>query len=418
MADKTFMQKLYELPKWVLATGGVVIIALLAYGMYLLVFGTSKGPEPVDAGPVIINMPDASGDEFDKSRADLYREGDYAGRRRGDAIDDYWDTLGGDLVSSGEVEQEEDDFSYLDNGEYTEAEKRLIRMGVKTRAEVDREHEEMAAFRRSLQHSSGGASSSSGSQGRMTRAQKDSQYNARLEQAIEMAARLQAMNGTGDAPAAGDAGDDDESRHIEIEEEPAVLPLESFSDDDIISSLEGPSRSVGTGTAAVRRPVKATFLKDEKISSGARVIIRLMQDLTLSDGTQIPVNTHLTGICNISRRLKIQVTSLHYGGKMYATNLTIFDNDGTEGIYCPLVEDAKRKSQTAKMIAGEVVSGVGSIAGSALSGNPMVGRVARSSLSGVTSSINSDGSMSVNVTAGYEFYVYENVKEEQGRGKK
>ena len=417
MADKNFMQKLYELPKWVLAAGGVLLITLLAYGMYLLVFGADKESEPVDAGSVIINMPDASGDEFDKTRADMYREGDYAGRRRGASIDDYWNSLGGgDLVSSGDVEEEED-FSYLDNGEYTEAEKRMIRSGIKTRAEIDRNHEEMAAFRESL-HSSSGGSSSSGSNRYvpMTRAQKDSQYNARMEQAIEMAARLQAMNNP--QASVSEKTEEEDYQHIDVEEEPVVIPLESFSDEEIISSLDGPSNSVGTGTSAVRRPVKATFLKDEKVSSGARVVIRLMQDLTLSDGTQIPVNTHLMGICTIGRRLRIQVTSLHYGGRMYSTNLSIFDNDGTEGIYCPLVEEGKRKSSAAKKIAGEVVTSVGTVASSMLSGNPMVGRMAGSSLSGVTSTINSDGSTTVNVTAGYEFYVYENIKEESGRGKK
>ena len=138
-----------------------------------------------------------------------------------------------------------------------------------------------------------------------------------------------------------------------------------------------------------------------------------MQDLTLSDGTVIPANTHITGTCSFSRRLKIKVSMLHYGNRMFATDLSVYDNDGTEGIYCPLAEETTKKNKKAKDIASGAVGAAGSVAGTLLTGNPFIGRVATSGISTITSSINNDGSISVNVSSGYEFYIYENVKEEK-----
>ena len=419
------MDRLSGLPKWILVTGGVLLVSLIGYGMFYIAFGMNRKVETVDPSTITLDMPDAADNDYSKSRLDSYREGDYMSRVSANPVDDYWNSLGGDLVS-GEGDPMED-FSYLDSGEYSAAEKKLIMGGVKTRAEVDAEHARMKAFEQYMGGDSAAApaaSSAPASPLQMTQAQRDSLQYARMEKALEMAMRYQS-SGTPAVPAAQPASvreeeaaeqqPQDEERRLEIQKE---LPVESFGGDGIISSLDGPSDGTVPipGGSVVRRPIKATFLKNEKITSGERVIIRLMQDLTLSDGTLIPANTHITGICTLGRRLKISVKTLHYGGRMFQTDLSVYDNDGTEGIYCPLAESAEKKSRKAKEVAGGVVSAIGSTAGTLLTGSPVVGRLAAPGIAGITSSLNSDGSVAVNITSGYEFYVYENVKEEKAYG--
>ena len=423
MADNTLMDKLSSMPKWLLVTGGVLLVSLLGYGMFYLAFGMNKKPDMVDASTITLDMPDAAGNGYDKSRLDSYREGDYLANSGRNPVDDYWNSLGGDLVSGGGdlSSPGSDDMSFLNSGEYSEAEKKMILGGVKTREEIDAEHARKRAFEQFSSGSSGSQAGGGVSSRPLTQAQKDSVYMARMEKAYEMAMRYQNPG----VPASPSPEPQAEERQIEEEEEKErqldlqkELPMDSFTGDGIISSLDnsGDNGSVDTRGGASRRPIKATFLKNEKISNGERVIIRLMQDLTLSDGTVIPTNTHITGTCNFGKRLRINVKTLHYAGRMFPTDLSVYDNDGTEGIYCPLAEASEKKSKKLKEVAGGVVSAVGSTAGTLLTGNPFIGRVATTGLSGITSSFNQDGSVSVNITAGYEFYIYENIKEEKKYG--
>ena len=179
MADNTLMDKLSSMPKWILVTGGVLLVSLLGYGMFYFAFGMNKKPDMVDASTITLDMPDAADSGYDKSRLDSYREGDYLANAGRNPVDDYWNSLGGDLVSGGGdlSSPGSDDMSFLNSGEYSEAEKKMILGGVKTREEIDAEHARRRAFE---QFSSGGSGSQAGGSAYsrpLTQAQKDSVYN-------------------------------------------------------------------------------------------------------------------------------------------------------------------------------------------------------------------------------------------------
>lgn len=412
MADKSLMDKFMSLPKWLQAVFEVIIVLLLGYGFYTVV--SPSKPQQVDPSTIVLDMPEAAAGNYDRSRVESYRDGDFHGEMTGNAVDDYWNSLGKDLVSGKEESQTagQDDMSWLDGGEYSEEEKRMIRSGLKTRAEIDAEHADMRAFEESI-------AAGTSAKKELTPEQEDSVYFARMERTYQLALKYQPNYGA--VPVSGTATDDEseeeenqaeEPRRLNLDE-PTTLPADSFMGDDIITSLDSPSSSYSSSGPG-RKPVKATFLKNEKLSSGERVIMRLMQDLVLSDGTVIPTNTHITGVCSFSDRLKIHISSLHYGGKMMHTDIDIYDNDGTEGIYCPLAAEAKRKSRNAKKMAADAVSAAGSVAGTVLTGSSFLGNISGSGISTLTGMLNSDGSITVSIVAGYEFYVFENVKKENG----
>ena len=194
----------------------------------------------------------------------------------------------------------------------------------------------------------------------------------------------------------------------------AAMPVDALQDDGIISSLEdtGPAYSGADSRPRSFKPVKATFLKTGKVTSGNRVIIRLLEDLTLSDGMVIPSNTHITGYCSFSSRLKINVNMLHYNGRMFPVNISIYDNDGTEGLYCPLAVSGKKQKKAAGQVANNALQSIGNIAGSVLMNNPFLGSFTSSNINAITGMIGDDGVITINVTSGYEFYVYENPKKE------
>lgn len=95
---------------------------------------------------------------------------------------------------------------------------------------------------------------------------------------------------------------------------------------------------------------------------------------------------------------------------MYAVDLSIYDNDGTEGIYCPVIEQKKAK-KAAGNVAAQIVSGIASDAASLFTRSRTLGSAATTGIQEISSMTLRDGSVAINVSAGYEFYVFENVKE-------
>lgn len=440
----SLMDRLMALPKWALILIGAVLVGILGFCIFW--FGFGLGDKQVEEIPqhIVVDMPDGDVDNPAGSRLEAFAQ-----QKMNGGASAYWESLAGDQMAddfdsrydSGEggvsnsgnkglnfdipVSAGEDD--YLDPAEYSELERTLIRTGGKTKAAIDLEHAEKRE--RERRQAEEDAHRRTTEPKPLTQAQQDSLYFARMDKAYQMAMRYSNPAGTASEPAAqaaSAAAAQQETPPEPVEEEPrridfgeggaptGVIATTLGGGDDIITSL---SEDVPAGMSASRaKPVKATFLKDEKLLSGNRVIIRLMQDLPLTDGTVIPANTHITGTCSIGRRLKIDVKVLQYGGKLYPVDVSVYDNDGMEGIYCPLVEGDKTK-KTLKEIGKGALSTVASVGASLVGGTDiMTSMMLRNALQNGTSAfsvIDSDGTVSVNVSSGYEFFVYENIKDKK-----
>ena len=408
------MDKISQAPKWLLLS--VISLFALGLGVLAYLFVLKKGPAEEDVPKTVeIDIPEAEVSPDRRTTTSIFKDTEKSG-----TADDYWNNL----IGEKEVEKDDPFAEGLDGkaqstslkatGDYSEEEIYMIKHGYKTKAEVDREHAERKA-RIAEQEAEAQARRSNSNYGmdepRLTRAQQESLYFARVERSFQLAQKYSAQ-ATGTAEPEPEPEPEPE-RTVDLTSStttPGSLPSDFDGGGGIISSLDSPETMGRNADGSVKTtPVKATFLKNETLTSGQRVIIRLMQDLMLSDGTIIPANTHITGICKTGRRLKIDVTKLHYGGRMFSVDISIYDNDGTEGIYCPMAEDSKRKKRAAKDAATGAISSAGSILGTMMGGSPMLGALASRGISAATSSLNSDGTISVNVTAGYEFYVYENI---------
>lgn len=393
-------------PKYVTyPLGGLVFLGFVALVWAMSGLGEKKAVAQDEINLNVIQ--DAETEDYNKTRFQEYAEGTYSS-----SVDDYWNSLADD--GFGTVEQPAATDDYLDPAVYSEMDRYYITHKLKTVQEVDAEHARKAAEEEAFRQRMAGAGAAAPQQPRLSQAQQDSLYFARIEQAYAIAAKYSAPQQQGEEP----VEEEEEEKHIDIGSqggvpEPSSIPMDAFGGDGIISSLGEPAANGIVHYAGTYRsvPVKATFLKTERLVSGQKVIVRLMQDMTLSDGTMIPANTHITGICSIGRRLKINVTMLQYNGRMFPVDISVYDNDGTEGIYCPMAEEISGKGRKAKKVAGDIASGAAGIVGTAFTGNILLGSAARSSVQQVTSSLNSDGTVAVNVSAGCEFYVFENIKE-------
>ena len=408
----SMMENIQKLPKWVIVVVGVAFVALMGWGMVKFAFGDkvsdNKEGTTKTVGNQVTPFPDAAEDNKAQSKLDEMRQAS----RGTSSANDYWNSLGGGsaeeggLVSSshagasgGNGGAKGDD--YLDPKIYSELEINQIQRGIYTKAEVDRKHaerkaEEEEAERRRREEEAERS------------VDQESLYFARMERAYQLA---QKYSQEPDKPAEPEQPAEPEPRKIDVEQK--SIPSTTLVDDGIITSLESGSMSGGINHIdgqVVVTPARATFLKSETVVSGQRVIMRLMQDLRLSDGTLIPANTHVSGICSIGSRLQIKISTINYGGRIYYTDIDIYDGDGTEGIYCPVIVDSKNGKKVGKQVAQIATQVAGTVASMS---SPYAGMLARTGADDLMSlTIDSQGNKSVKVSAGYEFFMFENTEKE------
>ena len=195
---------------------------------------------------------------------------------------------------------------------------------------------------------------------------------------------------------------DDATAATAAKEEP--LDFSFSSSDGIISSLDdeipGQARNDGVirYTDDAKRPFRCMFVRDEKIKSGQRVAVRLLEEY--NDGSiRIPANTHLQAICKLDSRLHLSIRSLEMNGKIIPLQFEAYDTDGLEGIYCP------ESSKAVKTATNDLIT----TAGTSLGG--LVGNIANTVIrTGATIARTASGENAVSINSGYEFFLVKTEK--------
>lgn len=141
-------------------------------------------------------------------------------------------------------------------------------------------------------------------------------------------------------------------------------------------------------------PFECMFVRAEKLRDGARVSVRLLEDMVVG-GTVIPKNTHLMAMCSIKDRLELNISSVEMNSRIYQLGYEAYDTDGGRGIYCPdLGGDTKRSIQS------RGISSVGRVIG---------GRMARLASEAVQAGVSvaqtKTGEVTVSVPSGYRFFI-------------
>ncbi len=169
---------------------------------------------------------------------------------------------------------------------------------------------------------------------------------------------------------------------------------------NIISSLDDYDTASDQLSTEAAVPFKCMFVKNQKLTNGQRVAVRLIEDY-IADGFKIPANTHLSAICKISNRLELSISSVEMNGRIIPLALDAYDIDGIKGIYCPetaLNKNTKTASDDAVSVASSTFGGlVGDIANTFIRTGAKIARSA-------------SGEKTVEVVSGYEFYLVKNPR--------
>ena len=178
--------------------------------------------------------------------------------------------------------------------------------------------------------------------------------------------------------------------------EPASIDLSAVgSSDGIISTLDDDFSDAAVQYEGAKRPFRCMFVRNQKLKSGQRVTLRLLEDY-VDGGVRIPANTHLAAICKLGDRLELSVRSLEMNGRIVPLALDAYDTDGLQGIYCPETSASKNSRQA----SNDAISAAGTTFGG------LVGDLASTVLrTGASIARSASGEVSVSVVSGYEFYL-------------
>ena len=177
--------------------------------------------------------------------------------------------------------------------------------------------------------------------------------------------------------------------------EPASIDLSAVGSEGIISTLDDDFSDAAVQYEGAKRPFRCMFVRDQKLKSGQRVTLRLLEDY-VDGGVRIPANTHLAAICKLGDRLELSVRSLEMNGRIVPLALDAYDTDGLQGIYCPETSASK----TSRQASNDAISAAGTTFGG------LVGDLASTVLrTGASIARSASGEVSVSVVSGYEFYL-------------
>ena len=108
-------------------------------------------------------------------------------------------------------------------------------------------------------------------------------------------------------------------------------PRADFTVERNLGFLTAEGRTAASDAPTVRACVAAT----QVIRAGSTVRLRLLEAVRI-DGVVIPRNTPLYGLATISgMRLQVVVSSVEYGGRIFAVEASAYDLDGQPGLNVP-----------------------------------------------------------------------------------
>ena len=345
--------------KWYLFAGLAVVVIGLVVFLFVSVFGGSSAV-PASGGSVPVVIPDGDVSALEDSKSKVYRG----------STESYFEQLA--AVSDGEISLVSD--SLARRPAAVPSSSPAVAGGGSSVERVFGAPDAPSGGGAAVRVSGGGSSAS-----RPMSAEEKLEYDRKRAEMVR------------DVLAGGASSADSEETPAAVTPLPAV-EFSSAPEDGMVTYLDDePSEGVGYGV----RPFRCMFVRDQKLTSGQRVTLRLLEDYS-DGGVRIPANTHLSAICKIGDRLELTVRSLEMGGRIVPLALDAYDTDGLPGIYCPETASSKASRQA----SDDAISTAGRTFGG------LVGDLANTVLrTGATIAKSATGEVSVSVVNGYEFYL-------------
>lgn len=351
------MRQFTRQQKMLLASGGGALLIILA--MIGVLVTREEPKEEVRTARTVQTIPDAEENESPESKRDAYRSG-------ARSMDSYWDSLeeDSDRMNEGEAQvtgspRSASALTYDD-----------ITSGTDVRRETT------APTGRTI---------------------RDDPQRQALLRAIEETEKRQREAAAEAQPAQEEEPEPEriQTMQVQVKRTGAISSLDEDIPEDLgtgFSSLDD-QQFVTTDAG---HPYRCMFSRDEKVKSGQRVSVRLLEDMVVG-GTLVPKNTRLSAVCTIGKRMELVISTIEINNRIHAVTFEGYDTDGTKGIYCSDLVESTRKLKSQGL----------SSAGSIISGRSMVGLARDAANVGLAIAQSAGGETTVSIPSGYVFYLVE-----------
>lgn len=126
-----------------------------------------------------------------------------------------------------------------------------------------------------------------------------------------------------------------DSKNKNIEEEEAEAPKKASRREWFYANGKNGGGNSQNKSAESSEFIKAVIHNDQTVRTGGTVKMRITEDCTIN-GTFIPRNTYVSGICSFStERVAVVISSIRLANAYVKTALTAYEADGIAGIYIP-----------------------------------------------------------------------------------
>jgi conjugative transposon TraM protein len=126
----------------------------------------------------------------------------------------------------------------------------------------------------------------------------------------------------------------------------------------VILHNKGFNTAVGTGVELGRNTIRACVHKEQSLTDGQRILLRLIEPLQAGE-SNIPAGYVIAGIAHLQKdRLGVDINSIEYEGNIIPVSMAVYDTDGSSGIYCPGSEELDAAKDAAANIGTSVGSNI------------------------------------------------------------
>lgn len=192
--------------------------------------------------------------------------------------------------------------------------------------------------------------------------QREAEVRMQQEQATQMIEQAKLKNKQEKETAPVKLKDDffsDDAKHVSALTENAVSTLSDEDPDSEKEYQHGFNTPVGVGYEMGANTIRACIHQEQTLVDGQRVKLRLLESLR-AGSVVLPPGHVISGVAKLQKdRLDILINSLEYGGSIIPVAMTVYDTDGSAGIYCPGSEELNA--------AKEITANAGSSLGSSIS---------------------------------------------------
>jgi len=163
--------------------------------------------------------------------------------------------------------------------------------------------------------------------------------------------------------------------------------------------------AVGNSISQEKNTIAACIHGDQTLTDGQTVRLRILEPMNVR-GIVVPRNSVITGATKLQgERLNISITSLEYGGTITPVELSVFDNDGQEGVFIP----NSMESSAIKEVAANMGTSLGSsINISTNAGAQLASDLGKGAIQGTSQYIAKKmRTVKVHLKAGYKVMLYQ-----------